>query len=92
MERRSTAITRDKIYTAIKSVLNELNSESGKIKIGDVSIKVGQSIRKIDLYSIISEVSGTGLCEKTIERYYKEYVKHENGRNTKGEQSQAATF
>jgi len=82
MERKSTEKVRKKIFETIDSVLKEFNSDKGKIEVNGLSIKIVNSLRKSDLYSIISEASGLGLSEMTIYRYYKDYQKsHGDSKN-----------
>ncbi|MDR2359385.1 MAG: hypothetical protein LBD87_06260 [Prevotellaceae bacterium] len=76
MERETTKKARALIRASYDKVIKAINSGKGKITLDDgVAIDAGKSLRKVDIYSIVSQDIGLGYCEQMIEKYVREYLK-----------------
>jgi hypothetical protein len=79
MERETTRKARALIRASYDKVIKAINSGKGKITLSDsVAIDAGKSLRKTDIYAIVSQDIGLGNCEQMIEKYVREYLKEKS--------------
>ena len=76
MERETTRKARALIRASYDKVIKSINSDRGKLVLSDrVIINAGKSLRKTDIYAIVSQDIGLGYYEQMIEKYVREYLK-----------------
>ena len=76
MERETTIKARTLIRASYDKVIKAINSDKGKLILSDgMVIDAGKSLRKTDIYAIVSQDIGLGYCEQMIEKYVREYLK-----------------
>jgi hypothetical protein len=76
MERETTKKARALIRASYDKIIKAINSDKGKISLsGGVVIDAGKSLRKTDIYAIVSQDIGLGYGEQMIEKYVREYLK-----------------
>jgi MinD superfamily P-loop ATPase len=78
-ERQSTAKAREKIIASYKRIITEINAGKGVIELkSGAKVDAGKSLRKADIYALISADTGMGYSERMIEKYVREELRVES--------------
>jgi hypothetical protein len=75
-ERESTRIARVRIIQSYEKIINDINAGKGVIALeSGATIDAGKSLRKADIYALISADIGMGYSERMIDKYVRGHLK-----------------
>jgi len=83
MERAVYQALREKVCAVYEKIISELNSDKGKIKLGNQTVlKINGAISKKDIYAAVANEVGMGCTERTAGKYIKLYLKQKSTKKT----------